>query len=78
MKRVAIQPAAGVRVLDPATGRPLGPEPCEVELSSYWRRRLAEGAVSVARAAVPQGRESEPEPDPEQKPKPARGKRREK
>lgn len=44
---VRIVPNPGLIVPNPATRRPLAGEGEMLELSPYWRRRLAEGCCSV-------------------------------
>lgn len=46
-RRITIQAVEGLVVLEPTTRQPIGAEPVEVELTTYWRRRIAEGAVVV-------------------------------
>lgn len=51
-----LQPAAGRRVVDPATRQPLPPEGLQLAPDSphatYWQRRLAEGDVVAQRVDV--------------------------
>lgn len=50
-QKTFVKPAAGRRVLDPATRKPLPAEGAEVERTPYWLRRLREGDVTEGRAA---------------------------
>ena len=43
--RKVLKPAEGRLVRDPVTKQPLPPEGKEVEMSSYWTRRVASGEV---------------------------------
>jgi len=47
--KIFVRPAAGVNVIDPATGRALPAAGAEVNESKYWSRRIRDGeAVAVA------------------------------
>jgi hypothetical protein len=48
--KVRLAPRAGVNLRDPVTKRHLPPEGAEVTLSSYWRRRIADGDALPAEA----------------------------
>ncbi len=53
MKRAFLQPAQGGLVRHPGSRRPLEAEGEEVELTSYWRRRLRRGdVVQIGEARV--------------------------
>lgn len=45
---VFVKPAAGRRVLDPQTNKPLPGEGAEVPRNTYWERRLNDGDVLLA------------------------------
>ena len=49
-EKVYVVPAAGLRVVDPATGQPLPAEGAEVERGTYWIRRLNDGDVTEGTA----------------------------
>ncbi|MDP1673373.1 MAG: DUF2635 domain-containing protein [Burkholderiales bacterium] len=51
-QKLFVKPAAGRRVLDPATRKALPAEGAEVERNTYWLRRLREGDVAEGRAAA--------------------------
>lgn len=57
-QRIHIKPAAGLRVIDPATNLPVPDEGAYVVPNQYWNRRLRDG--DVIRAAKATGRKSEP------------------
>lgn len=46
MSKQHLIPKAGLRVVDPATGKPLPAAGAEVEITTYWRRRLRDGDVT--------------------------------
>lgn len=50
---IIIKPAAGLRVLDPATMQPLPPEGAQVEKTSHWIRRIKAGDVAIAEPQAP-------------------------
>lgn len=52
MERVHVRPREGLVVRDPETLQPLPPEGREVDLTTYWIRRLADGDVVTADAPV--------------------------
>lgn len=57
-KTAYLIPRAGLTVLQPRGGKyqvptPLPPEGASVELTTYWRRRLIDGDVTVAEPAEP-------------------------
>lgn len=56
-KRITVLPAAGRVVPDPEAGDLLPLEGREVTDSAWWRRRLADGDITItaAQAATPQG-----------------------
>lgn len=43
--KIKVKPKEGLKVVHPENGRALAAEGAEVEQSSYWLRRLAEGDV---------------------------------
>jgi hypothetical protein len=45
-EKVYVVPAAGLRVVDPASGQPLPATGAEVERNTYWIRRLNDGDVT--------------------------------
>lgn len=45
-EKLYLIPAAGLRVVNPATGQPLPPEGDTVEQGTYWIRRLNDGDVT--------------------------------
>lgn len=47
-------PAQGLILRDPITGEILPPEGKHLPDSKYWRRRLAEGSVTIAEPPAPQ------------------------
>lgn len=47
-EQLYLQPAAGLRVVDPLTGKPLPPEGAWVAPSTHWLRRLGDGDVVEA------------------------------
>ncbi|MCP3916146.1 MAG: DUF2635 domain-containing protein [bacterium] len=47
---VTIRPIGEARVLHPGTFQPLDKEGARVALDTYWRRRIAEGAVEIVAA----------------------------
>lgn len=49
MERATIRPAAGSLVRDPISGVALPPEGREVELTTYWRARLADGSAEIVK-----------------------------
>jgi hypothetical protein len=49
MKIVHIRPVNGSRVLDPVQNLPLPEEGQPVELTTYWKRRLAAGEVEIVK-----------------------------
>lgn len=57
---VLLVPAEGRRVIDPATRQPVPAEGVGVPLplSTYWRRRIADGDVAEAPAAPQRGRKT--------------------
>lgn len=58
-----IKPAAGLLVRDPQTKQPLPADGAAVELSSFWRRRLAAGDVVEIKAAAPPVEETQDHDD---------------
>lgn len=46
--KVFLIPSNGLVVRDPSTYAPLPEDGAEVELTSYWQRRIADGDVTVA------------------------------
>ncbi len=44
---VLLKPLEGILTPDPATGKPLPAEGSRVELTTYWRRRLANREVTA-------------------------------
>lgn len=50
---IFVIPAAGLRVVNPATGQPLPPNGETVEQGSYWIRRLGDGDVTEGAASAP-------------------------
>lgn len=53
MKKLYLKPAAGLKVPDPVTGKPLAAEGEEKPDTTYWRRRIKDGDVAIARAPKP-------------------------
>lgn len=54
--RIFVKPKEGSKIPRPESGRMLKPEGEEVDQSTYWRRRAADGDVTVtevAQAAAP-------------------------
>ncbi len=47
---VTVRPVGKARVLHPATFQPVPAEGVQVALSSYWRRRITEGALEIVTA----------------------------
>lgn len=47
MERVMVRPIGKTRVLDPQTREPIPASGTSVPLSSYWRRRIRDGAVEI-------------------------------
>ncbi len=45
MQTIKLKPRKGIRVLDPATRKPLPERGEKVTLTTYWRRRLRDGDV---------------------------------
>lgn len=67
--RLNIRPArSGLRVINPATGRPLPERGAAVIFDQYWRRRLADGDVVKTRK-----RKRAPKPETPNADKPAEG-----
>lgn len=56
--KVVVKPKDGLRVKDPATRRDLPAAGAEVELDTYWRRRLSDGDVVEVKPAAPARAES--------------------
>lgn len=57
--RCVIRPASPTLVVrDPITKAPLPVEGSQVELTSYWRRRMADGSVVEVAAAEPEPQRS--------------------
>ncbi|WP_324727325.1 DUF2635 domain-containing protein [Pseudomonas chlororaphis] len=56
-KRITVVPAAGRAVPDPEAGDLLPLDGREVDDNAWWRRRLADGDITLkaAKAAKPQG-----------------------
>lgn len=50
---VYVVPAKGVQVPVPGTGSVLPPEGMEVALTSFWRRRVRAGEVTIREKAAP-------------------------
>jgi hypothetical protein len=48
-----VKPAAGLRVLDPISQRPLPPDGAEVPDNFFWDRRLQQGDVVEASPTAP-------------------------
>jgi hypothetical protein len=50
---VILKPKDGLRVCDPATGKPLAAEGENKCLNVYWQRRLNDGDVEIVTDAAP-------------------------
>ena len=48
-----LAPRMGMTVIDPATSRPLPADGADVEIDSYWVRRLNDGDVSKVQEEKP-------------------------
>lgn len=59
--RVLLVPQKGVLVIHPDVGRPLPAEGARVRLDTYWRRRIADGSVTVGK---PPRRKTPPTTEP--------------
>ncbi len=50
-EKIFVVPAQGLTVIDPADMKALPPEGKEVDAGVYWTRRLADGDVTIGKAA---------------------------
>ena len=53
MPKTLIKPASGMLVRDPSTMQALLKEGAHVQLTSYWRRRIKDGDVTVELPTTP-------------------------
>lgn len=60
--RTTVYPVTGRLVRHPATKQPIPAEGIEVEPDSFWRRRLADGDVSVTKPVPTAQPASDPAP----------------
>jgi Protein of unknown function (DUF2635) len=58
METRVLKPAPGLQVRSPGTGRVLPADGEEVEMSSYWHRRLRDGDVVEVAASRPRASKS--------------------
>jgi hypothetical protein len=47
MAKIYVTPAQDLKVIDPATGKPLPSEGAEVVKSNWWMRRIRHGEVTL-------------------------------
>lgn len=59
---IRVKPAPGLTVRDPITRKPLPAEGDDVQNSSFWRRRIAEGSVVEVASAGKARRSKSPTP----------------
>lgn len=66
--RVQLMPTGPDRPVDPKTKQLVGDDGVQVELDSYWRRRLADGSMRIVPANAPASRKNDrPAPAPADK-----------
>lgn len=59
--RVFVRPAEGVVLRNPLTGERIPEEGSHVQLNSFWRRRIQEGSLVIAKPAKQQKKQNKGE-----------------